>query len=146
MGLINKVDMVCLSPVGYGVLLTFRALALRRSRQNFHIIVPVAPVFANYVQTTGTIIWKHHGDDRGRSKKTGATAIAWIEKYLSGRPKRSRENVNVLMATTFGRLGRPKNISQCTVFSPLCSKNGCVNRIFFLKKTKNVFWIKCRNS
>ena len=32
MGLINKVDMVCLSPVGYGVLLTFRALALRRSR------------------------------------------------------------------------------------------------------------------
>ena len=24
--------MVCLSPVGYGVLLTFRALALRRSR------------------------------------------------------------------------------------------------------------------
>ena len=26
MGLINKVDMVCLSPVGYGVLLTFRAL------------------------------------------------------------------------------------------------------------------------
>ena len=32
MGLINKVDMVCLSPVGYGVWLTFRALALRRSR------------------------------------------------------------------------------------------------------------------
>ena len=32
MGLINKVDMVCLSPVGYGVQLTFRALALRRSR------------------------------------------------------------------------------------------------------------------
>ena len=32
MGLINKVDMVCLSPVGYGVKLTFRALALRRSR------------------------------------------------------------------------------------------------------------------
>ena len=31
MGLINKVDMVCLSPVGYGVQLTFRALALRRS-------------------------------------------------------------------------------------------------------------------
>ena len=31
MGLINKVDMVCLSPVGYGVKLTFRALALRRS-------------------------------------------------------------------------------------------------------------------
>ena len=30
MGLINKVDMVCLSPVGYGVQLTFRALALRR--------------------------------------------------------------------------------------------------------------------
>ena len=30
MGLINKVDMVCLSPVGYGVYLTFRALALRR--------------------------------------------------------------------------------------------------------------------
>ena len=29
MGLINKVDMVCLSPVGYGVSLTFRALALR---------------------------------------------------------------------------------------------------------------------
>ena len=28
-GLINKVDMVCLSPVGYGVSLTFRALALR---------------------------------------------------------------------------------------------------------------------
>ena len=27
MGLINKVDMVCLSPVGYGVKLTFRALA-----------------------------------------------------------------------------------------------------------------------
>ena len=34
MGLINKVDMVCLSPVGYGVWLTFRALALRRSRQS----------------------------------------------------------------------------------------------------------------
>ena len=34
MGWINKVDMVCLSPVGYGVLLTFRALALRRSRLN----------------------------------------------------------------------------------------------------------------
>ena len=33
MGLINKVDMVCLSPVGYGVWLTFRALALRRSRR-----------------------------------------------------------------------------------------------------------------
>ena len=32
MGLINKVDMVCLSPVGYGVKLTFRALALHRSR------------------------------------------------------------------------------------------------------------------
>ena len=32
MGLINKVDMVCLSPVGYGVQLRFRALALRRSR------------------------------------------------------------------------------------------------------------------
>ena len=32
MGLINKVDMVCLSPVGYGVQLTFRASALRRSR------------------------------------------------------------------------------------------------------------------
>ena len=32
MGLINKVDMVCLSPVGYSVQLTFRALALRRSR------------------------------------------------------------------------------------------------------------------
>ena len=32
MGLINKVDMVCLSPVGYGVKLTFRALALRQSR------------------------------------------------------------------------------------------------------------------
>ena len=32
MGLINKVDMVCLSHVGYGVQLTFRALALRRSR------------------------------------------------------------------------------------------------------------------
>ena len=32
MGLINKVDMVCLSPVRYGVKLTFRALALRRSR------------------------------------------------------------------------------------------------------------------
>ena len=31
MGLINEVDMVCLSPVGYGVKLTFRALALRRS-------------------------------------------------------------------------------------------------------------------
>ena len=31
MGLINKVDMVCLSPVGFGVKLTFRALALRRS-------------------------------------------------------------------------------------------------------------------
>ena len=28
MGLINKVDMVCLSPVGYGVKLTFRTLAL----------------------------------------------------------------------------------------------------------------------
>ena len=27
MGLINKVDIVCLSPVGYGVWLTFRALA-----------------------------------------------------------------------------------------------------------------------
>ena len=35
MGLINKVDMVCLSPVGYGVSLTFRALALRRSRRSF---------------------------------------------------------------------------------------------------------------
>ena len=32
MGLINKVDMVCLSPVGYGVKQTFRVLALRRSR------------------------------------------------------------------------------------------------------------------
>ena len=32
MGLINKVDMVCLSPVGYGVMLMFRPLALRRSR------------------------------------------------------------------------------------------------------------------
>ena len=35
MGLINKVDMVCLSPVGYDVQQTFRALALRRSRQTF---------------------------------------------------------------------------------------------------------------
>ena len=34
MVLINKVDMVCLSPVGYGVKLTFRALALRRSRHH----------------------------------------------------------------------------------------------------------------
>ena len=32
MGLINKVNMVCLSPVGYGVQLKFQALALRRSR------------------------------------------------------------------------------------------------------------------
>ena len=32
MGLINKVDMVCLSSVGYGEKLTFRALDLRRSR------------------------------------------------------------------------------------------------------------------
>ena len=31
MGLIIQVDMVCLSPVRYGVYLTFRALALRRS-------------------------------------------------------------------------------------------------------------------
>ena len=37
MGLINKVDMVCLSPVGYGVKLTFRALALRRSRQSIYL-------------------------------------------------------------------------------------------------------------
>ena len=29
--------MVCLSPVGYGVQLTFRALALRRSRLFIHI-------------------------------------------------------------------------------------------------------------
>ena len=32
MGLINKVDMVCLSPAGYGVQLRVRALALRRNR------------------------------------------------------------------------------------------------------------------
>ena len=31
MSLINKVDMVCLSPVGYGVWVTFRALVLRRA-------------------------------------------------------------------------------------------------------------------
>ena len=37
MGLINKVDLVCLSPVGYGVWLTFRALALRRSRTNRNV-------------------------------------------------------------------------------------------------------------
>ena len=83
-------------------------------KPGFHIIVrvvPVAPVFSNYVQATGTIIWKHHRDDRGRSKKTektGTIAIAWIEKFLSGRPKRSRKIVNVLMKTTFGRPGQPK--------------------------------------
>ena len=32
MSLIKKVDMVCLSPVGYGVKLTFLALALCQSR------------------------------------------------------------------------------------------------------------------
>ena len=32
LGLWIFVDMVCLSPVGYGVQLTFQALALRRSR------------------------------------------------------------------------------------------------------------------
>ena len=68
-------------------------------KPGFHIVVPV---FSNYVQATGTIIWKHYRDDRGRSKKTGTTAIAWIEKFLSGRPKRSRETVNILMETTFG--------------------------------------------
>ena len=47
MGLINKVDMVCLSPVGYGDLLTFRALALRRSRTGEHTIstLLIKPIF-----------------------------------------------------------------------------------------------------
>ena len=111
----------------------------------FHIIVrvvPVAPVFSNYVQATETIIWKHYRDNRGRSKKTektGTTAIAWTEKFLSGRPKRSRETVNILMETTFGRPGRPKttqNIPQCAVLcSVLCSKNGWINRIIFKQRT-----------
>ena len=116
-------------------------------KPGFHIIVrvvPVASVFSNYVQATGTIVWKHHRDDRGRSKKTektGTIAIAWIEKFLSGGPKRSRKIVNVLMETTFGRPGRPKRlrrskyILQCTVLSPPCSKNGCVNRIVFKHRT-----------
>ena len=87
-------------------------------KPGFHIIVrvvPVAPVFSNYVQATGTIIWKHHRDDCRRWKKTektGTTAIAWIEKCLSRRPKRSRETVNILMQTTFGRPGRPKRLRQ----------------------------------
>ena len=74
-------------------------------KPGFHIIVRVVLVFSNDVQATGTIIWKHYRYDRGRSKKTektGTTAIAWIEKFLSGRPKRSRETVNILMETTFG--------------------------------------------
>ena len=84
-------------------------------KPGFHIIVrvvPVVPVFSNYVQATGTIICKHYRDDRGRSEKTGTTAIAWIEKFLSGRPKQSRETVNILMETTFGRPGRPKRLRR----------------------------------
>ena len=84
-------------------------------KPGFHMIVRVAPVFSNYVQATGTIIWKHHRDVHRRSEKTektGTTAIAWIENFLSGRPKRSRETVNILMATTFERPGRPKRLRR----------------------------------
>ena len=49
MGLINKVDMVCLSPVGYGVQLTFRALALRRSRLEVLSVEGVESMFLAHV-------------------------------------------------------------------------------------------------
>ena len=90
-------------------------------KPGFHIIVravPVARVFLNCDQATGTIIWKHHRDDHGRSKKTektGTIAVAWIEKFLSGRPKRSRKIVNVLMEITFGRPGRPKRLRRSKI-------------------------------
>ena len=120
-------------------------------KPGFHMIVrvvPVAPVFSNYVQATGTIIWKHDRDDHERSiktektEKTGTTAVAWIENFLSGRPKRSRETVNILMETHFRATGTTQktettqNIPQCAVLcSVLCSKNGWINRIIFIQRT-----------
>ena len=111
-------------------------------KPGFHIIVrvvPVAPVFSNYVQATGTIIWKHHRDDHERSKKTektGTTAIAWIEKFLSRRPKRSRQTVNILMETTFGRPGRPKISHNAPYYVPHCVPKMAGSTELFLNKER----------
>ena len=117
-------------------------------KPGFHItvrVVPVAPVFSNYVQATGTIIWKHHRDDRGRSKKTektGTTAVAWIENVLSERPKRSRETVNILMETTFGRPGRPKRLRRPKIshnalyYVPYCVPKMAGSTELFLNKER----------
>ena len=119
-------------------------------KPGFHMIVRVvlvAPVFSNYVQATGTIIWKHDRDDHERSiktektEKTGTTAVAWIENFLSGRPKRSRETVNILMETTFGRPGRlkrlrrPKISHNALYYVPYCvPKMAGSTELFLYKK------------
>ena len=117
-------------------------------KPGFHIIVrvvPVAPVFSNYVQATGIDYMetlqrrprtiqkdRKDRDDRDRLDRKMSIrktkTIARDRKYFNGNHFRAT-GTNKKTETT-------QNIPQCTVLcSVLCSKNGWINRIIFKQRT-----------